>query len=201
MTLLKSMRLFSNFNLLCWGLFYLKDHDTFSLIWFFLSLVTSLLLIIKDVIFITYYFFEQWKFKRVTNKDNKLKIKLFLTQQSLHNTGHICWFKDDLLHRENDLPAIEWHNGCKEWYWEGKKHRKNGPAVIGLNGYGEWWFEGKKHREDGPALDWKWCEKEWFIHGVQYTEEEFKLFSVKKKLKEDLYHNLQHKQKTNRQKI
>lgn len=89
----------------------------------------------------------------------------------------------------------------QRWYERGILHRKNGPAVIGLNGYGEWWFEGKKHREDGPALDWKWCEKEWFIHGVQYTEEEFKLFSVKKKLKEDLYHNLQHKQKTNRQKI
>lgn len=196
MNLLKFMRLLSNFNLLCWGLFYLKDHDTFSLICFFLSLTTSLLLIIEDLIFITYYFFEKWKLQILTHKEHKLKIELFLTQQVLHEreiedalrkaprngkiygSGHICWFKDDLLHRENDLPAIEWHNGCKVWYWEGQKHRENGPAMTDKEGFKQWWIYGKK-----------------------VTEEEFKLFSEKKKLKENLYYNLGTKKNINRQKI
>lgn len=193
---LKSMCLLSNFNLLCSGLFYLKDGDTFSLIWFFVSLTTSLLLIIKELIFITYYFFEKWKIKIFTHKENKLKIELFLTQQVLHEreieealkkaprngkiygTGHVCWFKDDVLHRENDLPAIEWHNGCKVWYWYGQKHRENGPALTDNEGFKQWW-----------------------IHGTKYSEEEFKLFSEKKKLNESLNNNLGNKQKNNRHKI
>ena len=30
--------------------------------------------------------------------------------------GNKYWYKDDLLHREGDLPAIEYSNGTKYWY-------------------------------------------------------------------------------------
>ena len=42
------------------------------------------------------------------------------------------------LNRHKDLPAIEYPNGDKEWWKKGKRHRKDGPAII----YGEkqFWF-------------------------------------------------------------
>jgi hypothetical protein len=37
----------------------------------------------------------------------------------------------DKLHRENDLPAIIWDNGTKEWWFKGKCHRDGDlPAII-----------------------------------------------------------------------
>ena len=45
------------------------------------------------------------------------------------------WYNDKgKLHRENGLPAIEWANGDKEWFLNGKLHRENGPAVESANG-------------------------------------------------------------------
>ena len=73
------------------------------------------------------------------------------------------------IHRENDFPAIEWKDGTKVWYKNGKKHRENGePAVIFLDGHKEWWVDGKLHREDGPAIirSEGWCF--YYREGVEY---------------------------------
>lgn len=43
--------------------------------------------------------------------------------------------KNGKLHRGNDLPAIEYSNGEKEWYFNGLRHRENGPAVEYRGGY------------------------------------------------------------------
>jgi hypothetical protein len=41
------------------------------------------------------------------------------------------WYNEKgQFHREDDLPAIEWEDGTKHWYIEGKYHRENGPAII-----------------------------------------------------------------------
>ena len=50
--------------------------------------------------------------------------------------GNKLWYNSKgKLHRENDLPAIEWLNGDKEWYLNGKLHRENDlPAVEWFNG-------------------------------------------------------------------
>ena len=37
------------------------------------------------------------------------------------------------LHRE-DGPAIEYANGNKHWYLNGKLHREDGPAIENANG-------------------------------------------------------------------
>ena len=51
------------------------------------------------------------------------------------------------LHRDNDLPAIEWTNGNKEWYFNGKRHRNNNlPAIEYVNGYKAWYVNGQFHR-------------------------------------------------------
>ena len=43
------------------------------------------------------------------------------------------------LNRENDLPAVEYPNGDKEWWENGIRHRLNGPAVIIKNK--KFWFK------------------------------------------------------------
>lgn len=35
------------------------------------------------------------------------------------------WAKENCVHRENDLPAIIYNNGKKEWYDVGNLHREN----------------------------------------------------------------------------
>ena len=42
---------------------------------------------------------------------------------------------DDERHRENG-PAIEWTNGSRIWYINGRRHRENGPAIEYADGYG-----------------------------------------------------------------
>jgi len=38
--------------------------------------------------------------------------------------------KTNKFHRNNDLPAIVFDSGQKQWYKQGKIHRETGPAVI-----------------------------------------------------------------------
>ena len=52
-------------------------------------------------------------------------------------------------------------------------HREDGHAVEYANGYKEWYLNGKLHREEGPAIEYANGYKEWFINGERLTEEEF----------------------------
>ena len=58
-----------------------------------------------------------------------------------------------LLHRDNDLPAVIWANGLKQWYQHGEQHRDNDqPAEIYANGSRFWYHRGKAHRDNSlPA--------------------------------------------------
>ena len=64
--------------------------------------------------------------------------------------GHIQWFKDDSLHRE-DGPAIEGRGGYKAWYINGIRHRIDGPAIESCESVFDpnlvtrkaWYYEGK----------------------------------------------------------
>jgi len=64
--------------------------------------------------------------------------------------GNQQWFnKAGELHRENDLPAVIWKSGFKEWYINGKRHRENDmPAVIFKSGYKVWWVNGNHIRSE-----------------------------------------------------
>jgi hypothetical protein len=71
-----------------------------------------------------------------------------------------------------DGPAIEWNDGHKQWYINGKLHRLDGPAIERADGYKQWWIDGKLHRLDGPAIEAADRVGYW-IDGVEYTKEEF----------------------------
>lgn len=104
--------------------------------------------------------------------------KKWCKEINLKGEGSIIYLDNNwFVHRDNDLPAVESLEGSA-WYKHGFLHRENGPAIINKNG-----------------------QKIWYIEGQSRTEEEFKLFSEKKKLNEGLQFDLKHvknkKQKKN----
>jgi hypothetical protein len=74
----------------------------------------------------------------------------------------------------NYTGCVEYNNGTKAWYKEGKLHREAGPAVEYADGIKFWYCEGKCHRLDGPAIEHANGTNSWFIEGNSYSEEEWK---------------------------
>lgn len=99
------------------------------------------------------------------------------------SNGTVEYYKDDKLHRDNDLPAVIDSDGYKIWFNNGIRHRLNAPAVEGPEGDKAYYVNGKLHNENGPALINKFGKEEWHIEGIKYTEQEFnaktKLASIK----------------------
>ena len=62
------------------------------------------------------------------------------------------WYRNNKLHRSDNLPAIEMANGTKEYYLDNKLHRGYDlPAIERADGTKEWWFNGK--RENKKIVD------------------------------------------------
>ncbi len=57
--------------------------------------------------------------------------------------GHKKWYFHGKLHRE-DGPAVEYSSGAKHWLLHGKRHRKDGPAYEGADGYKQWWLHDER---------------------------------------------------------
>ena len=90
---------------------------------------------------------------------------------NVNENGNISWYnEEEQLHCEHG-PAIEYANGDKAWYLNGKRHREGGPAAEYLDGTKFWYRNGQRHREDGPAIEFADGEKWWYLNGVQMTEE------------------------------
>lgn len=102
------------------------------------------------------------------NKVSTLTVKPFGVIYSKEKGRQECSFKEiasiDIilgvnssreltLHRE-DGPAIEFHNGGKEWFLNGLRHREDGPAMEWEGDQREWFIYGKRHRIDGPAIEY-----------------------------------------------
>jgi hypothetical protein len=50
------------------------------------------------------------------------------------------WYRERLLHRDNDQPAVIHSTGEQFWYQNGFLHRDNGPAAIYENGIVLEWY-------------------------------------------------------------
>jgi hypothetical protein len=86
--------------------------------------------------------------------------------------GNKTWYNENgELHRDNDLPAVEFINGDTEWYANGKLHRLNNlPAIENVNGDKLWNENGKCHHLGGlPAIEYANGRKEWYIYGHNYS--------------------------------
>ena len=77
--------------------------------------------------------------------------------------GTNSWWFNGKRHRP-DGPAIEWKNGTKSWWLNGKRHRTDSPAIEYPDGTKSWWLNGKRHRIDGPAVEYADGSKEWFLN-------------------------------------
>ena len=51
-------------------------------------------------------------------------------------------------------------------------HRTDGPAVEYANGSKTWWVNGKLHREDGPAVECADGTKFWYLNHKCMTKQE-----------------------------
>ena len=79
------------------------------------------------------------------------------------------WYNNnDLLHRDNDLPAVITANGSQHWFINGKRHRDNDlPAIIYADGRQHWYINGEIHRDnDLPAVITENGNQEWYNNGV-----------------------------------
>jgi hypothetical protein len=54
---------------------------------------------------------------------------------------------NDQLHRA-DGPAIEYANGDKMWYLNGRRHREDGPAIERADGNKIWYLNGQEYSFD-----------------------------------------------------
>jgi len=73
-------------------------------------------------------------------------------QQYIHidTDGNKFYHKDremTILHRL-DGPAVEYVDGSKAWYVNGKCHRTDGPAYEDTAGTKEWWVDGEYLTEE-----------------------------------------------------
>ena len=90
-----------------------------------------------------------------------------------YSNGDKHWYKDGKRHRENDLPSIEYSNGTKKWYKNGILHREDDYAVEHSNGDKAWYKNGLLHRENGPAIEYSDGNKYYYLEGIQYIKEEY----------------------------
>jgi antitoxin component YwqK of YwqJK toxin-antitoxin module len=88
----------------------------------------------------------------------------------IDDNGTKWWYKNGILHRDGDLPSVEFVNGTKWWYKDGKPHREKGPAVDREDNYRQWYNNGLLHREDGPALECS-ISKEWYINNLLHRND------------------------------
>ena len=60
--------------------------------------------------------------------------------------GNKFYYSDKSMtarHRE-DGPAVEWANGAKAWFINGKRHREDGPAIEDADGFKAWFINGEE---------------------------------------------------------
>jgi len=60
-----------------------------------------------------------------------------------------------------------------EWFFDGKLHREDGPAIEYTDGTKYWYKYGLYHREEGPAIEYANGSKYWYLEGKQLTKEAF----------------------------
>ena len=66
-----------------------------------------------------------------------------------------------------------WTTGATFWYFNGQRHREDGPAYESTSGTKEWWLNNQLHREDGPAHIGAKGKREWWLNGKQLSEKEW----------------------------
>jgi hypothetical protein len=88
----------------------------------------------------------------------------FISIQYNRNYIKVKYLYKNIIHRIGG-PAIEYSDGTKVWYKNGKIHREDGPAIEMEDGSKEWCQNGQLHRIDGPAIEWSHGTTRWYKNG------------------------------------
>ncbi|RTK95490.1 MAG: hypothetical protein EKK64_06625 [Neisseriaceae bacterium] len=108
--------------------------------------------------------------KPFTDEEFREKINLCLNSLEDFQSLKISKKKIQILHKNKlhntNGPAVIYKNGREEWYFEGKRHREDGPAVDSEN-IKIWYKKGLRHRENDPALI-KDNLKVWYERGLKH---------------------------------
>ena len=92
-----------------------------------------------------------------------------------HDGVNKRWYKNGILHRDNDLPAVvSVGNGLDlQWCYNGKTHRENDkPAYMSSRGIKMWFYNGQFHREnDKPAIIRADGTQEWYQNGKMWRSD------------------------------
>ncbi len=108
------------------------------------------------------------------------KLNLYFYSHPLRTTGilddseykFILYYDNCLIHRLNG-PAVIHENGDKEWFFYGKRHRNNGPAIKSANNEFDYYYSyGQLHRIDGPAIEDDMTIK-YYFQGQEYELDEY----------------------------
>jgi hypothetical protein len=86
--------------------------------------------------------------------------------------GNKHWYFNGRRHRI-DGPAIEYTDESSDWYFNGRRHRIDGPAIEYTNGIKIWYLNDKLHRIDGPATELVDGTIYWYLNGVGYSFEKY----------------------------
>lgn len=93
-------------------------------------------------------------------------VKISETVEQRFYLGDERWFKNNVLHRDGDLPAVIYATGDKEWYKNGKQHRgADLPSSIKVSGEKRWYKNGIRHRKKGPAIIFSKGAEHFYIDG------------------------------------
>jgi hypothetical protein len=95
-----------------------------------------------------------------------------MTNLVIDEYGTKSWYNEKREYHREDGPAIEWADGTKCWYINGK-NKEDGPAVEFVSGEKNWLVNDLLHRKDGPAIEWANGDKEWWYNGDCSSQEEF----------------------------
>ena len=110
----------------------------------------------------------------------------------IYNTIEKSEILDENGIKNNKLfPSVFWnydtHQGYTEWWYQGKLHNENGPAITNKHGYEAYYINGIRHRIDGPAMI-KTDDRgtEYWLYGKQISQEVFE------KRTKGLYNKVKH---------
>jgi hypothetical protein len=65
---------------------------------------------------------------------------------------------------------------------DGELHRTNGPAIEYANGGRSWYINGKRHRLDGQAIDRADGRREWYVNDKYYSKDSLMVQLLKAKI-------------------
>ena len=101
----------------------------------------------------------------VNNEAESILVMTDKPEMTIDDVGNKYWLNYKCLSHREDGPAVEYANGTKLWFINGKQHREDGPAVEYADGSKYWYVDGKLHRTDGPAVECTSGTKLWFLNG------------------------------------